>query len=143
MNDDVLEELKSLHTHAVDAHHGYEEARDDAEGRGLTSLFREMIALHAGNADELSACLVQAGAPVSDDGSFMTMVHRTIMRIRALFDGLGESVLPGLIDGEERNRALYDTTLAMPGLPADVQSLLTSQRHRIDAAIALMRRMQG
>jgi uncharacterized protein (TIGR02284 family) len=142
MTHDLLEQLKSLHTHAVDARHGYEEALDDAEGRGLTSLFKEMIALHATNAEELSACLVHAGEQVNGDGSFMSLVHRAIMSVRSLFNGLGESVLPGLIDGEERNRSLYDTTLEMPGLSPDVRSLLTQQRARIDAAIAQMEMMQ-
>jgi uncharacterized protein (TIGR02284 family) len=142
MDDDVLEQLKALHTHAIDARHGYEEALDDAEGRGLTSLFREMIALHDTNAHELSAYLVLSGAQVNDDGSFMTVVHRTIMRVRSLFNGLDESVLPGLIDGEERNKASYDKALDMQTLPADVRRLLMEQRARIDAAIAGMRMRQ-
>jgi uncharacterized protein (TIGR02284 family) len=142
MDDDVPEQLKSLHTHAIDARHGYEEALDDAEGHGLTSLFREMIALHKSNADELSTYLVRSGVRVNDDGSFMTVVHRSIMKIRSLFDGLGESVLPGLIDGEERNRSTYDKALQMQTLPADLRHLLTAQRGRIDAAIAGMRMRQ-
>jgi uncharacterized protein (TIGR02284 family) len=142
MDDDALEQLKSLHTHAIDARNGYEEALKDAEGQGLTSLFREMIALHEGNADELSACLVRAGAPVNDDGSFMSVVHRTIMSVRSLFGGLGESVLPGLIDGEERNKSGYDKALQMQALPVDLRGLLTKQRDRIDAAIAGMKTRQ-
>jgi uncharacterized protein (TIGR02284 family) len=142
MENDALEQLKTLHTHAIDARHGYEEALKDAEGQGLTSLFRAMIALHETNAGELSACLVRAGAPVNDDGSFMSVVHRTIMSVRSLFDGLGESVLPGLIDGEERNESGYDKALAMQALPADVRGLLTRQRDRIAAAIAGMKLRQ-
>jgi len=72
----------------------------------------------------------------------MSVVHRTIMGVRSLFDGLGESVLPGLIDGEERNRSAYDKALAMQTLPADVRGLLTTQRGRIDAAIAGMKARQ-
>jgi len=142
MDEHVLEQLKSLHTHAIDARHGYKEALDDAEGHGLTSLFRDMIALHENNAKELSACLVRSGVPVNDDGSFMTVVHRTIMKIRSLFNGLGEGVLPGLIDGEERNAASYDSVLAMQTLPADVRDVLTAQRGRIEAAITGMRMMR-
>jgi uncharacterized protein (TIGR02284 family) len=142
MEHDTLEQLKSLHTHAIDARHGYEEALKDAEGQGLTSLFRAMIALHESNANELSAWLVRAGARVNDDGSFMSVVHRTIMGVRSLFGGLGESVLPGLIDGEERNRSRYDEALATPALPADARGLLTTQRGRLDTAIAGMKTRQ-
>ena len=142
MADDVLEQLKSLHTQAVDAEHGYQAALDDAKGRGETPLFREMIALHQSNAAELSTYLVRAGAPVNDDGSFMGVVHRTIMNIRSVFNGLDESVLPGLIDGEERNRSGYDESLEMANLPEEVRSLLAKQRDSIDAAIARMRMTQ-
>jgi uncharacterized protein (TIGR02284 family) len=139
MEDDTLDSLKSLHTHAIDARHGYEEALKDADGRGLTGLFRQMIALHETNAEELSAYLVRAGAQVNDDGSFMSTVHRTIMSVRSLFNGLDESVLPGLIDGEERNKTSYDKALQPQTVPADIRSLLMKQRERISASIAEMK----
>jgi uncharacterized protein (TIGR02284 family) len=142
MDNEAIEQLETLHTHAIDARHGYEEALHDAEGHGLTSLFAELITLHGTNAQELSAILVQAGAAVNDDGSFMTVVHRTIMSVRSLFDGLGESVLPGLIDGEQRNKSSYDKALEMPSLPMDTKNVLIKQRDRIDAAIAAMKRRQ-
>jgi uncharacterized protein (TIGR02284 family) len=142
MADDTIEQLKSLHNRAVDARKGYEEARDDADGRGLTPLFREMIALHETNAGELSAYLLRAGAPANQDGTVMSVVHRTIMDVRSFFNALGESVLPGLIDGEERNKSSYDRALEMPYFPADVRGVLTHQRDRIAGAIARMRSMK-
>ena len=51
----------------------------------------------------------------------MTAVHKTIMDVRSMFDGLDESVLPGLIDGEKRNVAKYDAALSRRRrLPATV-----------------------
>jgi uncharacterized protein (TIGR02284 family) len=138
VSNDVIDHLKSLHTGAVDARHGYEEALSDAEGRGMTPLFREMIALHEHNAAELASLLKAAGVQSNDDGSFMSTVHRTIMSVRGLFGGLGESVVPGLIDGEKRNIASYDDALKIDGLPADTRQLLTRQRERLQAAIATM-----
>jgi len=142
MADDTLEQLNTLHTRAVDARKGYEEARDDAAGRGLTPLFIEMITLHETNADELAAYLVHAGASANEDGSFMSVIHRTIMDVRSFFNGLDESVLPGLIDGEERNKSAYDGALERPDWPSVVRPILTRQRDRIAAAIARMRLMQ-
>ena len=138
LSDDQIDHLKSLHTSAVDARNGYQEALDDAEGRGLTPLFRDMIAVHGGHADELAAELGAAGEKSDDGGSFMSTVHRTIMSVRALFDGLDESVLPGLIDGEERNVGKYDDALKA-GFPASLSSLLMAQRARLVEKIAEMK----
>ncbi len=56
----------------------------------------------------------------------MSVVHKTIMDVRSLFNGLDESVLPGLIDGEKRNVAKYDDALKTAGTTANVASLLTA-----------------
>ena len=37
---DAIDTLQSLHKSLVDSRHGYEEAVEDAEGKGLTPLFR-------------------------------------------------------------------------------------------------------
>ena len=138
MDKDNLDHLKSLHTSEIDARNGYEEALEDAEGQGLTPLFRDMADLHDSNAEEIAGVLTEAGEQPSSDGSFMTVIHRTIMNVRSLFDALGDSVLPGLIDGEKRNVEAYDKALSAPGLPAQVQNLLTQQRAKIQQKLALM-----
>jgi uncharacterized protein (TIGR02284 family) len=138
MKQTLLDDLKSLHTRAIDASHGYEEALHDAEGHGLTSLFQDMILLHVRNADELAAALRAAGERPDASGSFMSTVHRTIMSVRAMFGGLGESVLSGLIDGERRNVAGYDDVLGETSVPAPVRAMLEVQRERIAAEITRM-----
>jgi uncharacterized protein (TIGR02284 family) len=142
MAADMLNHLTSLHTHAIDARNGYEEALDDADGKGLTGLFRDMIALHTKNADELAVEITKRGESASDDGSFMTTIHRTIMSIRSLFNGLGDSVLPGLIDGEERNVSSYRETLERSDVPADVRVLLQTQCERLESAIQTMKQIE-
>ncbi|RJF77987.1 PA2169 family four-helix-bundle protein [Rhodopseudomonas palustris] len=138
MDTNILDHLKTLHTAAIDARNGYQEALEDAEGKGLTSLFRDMIALHHSNADELAALLIGAGEQADDSGSFMSVVHRTIMSVRSLFDGLDGSVLPGLIDGEKRNVSKYDDAIAAAGADATVLPTLTAQRSKIQDKITLM-----
>ncbi len=142
MSSHLLESLTTLHTHAIDARNGYEEALNDAEGNGLTTLFRDMIAIHTKNADELAAEIAKGGEATSDSGSFMTTIHRTIMSIRSLFNGLGESVLPGLIDGEQRNVSAYHEALKRPDAAGDVRVLLQRQRDRLEFAIETMRQME-
>jgi uncharacterized protein (TIGR02284 family) len=137
LDADILDQLKSLHTSATYARNGYREALKDAEGKGMTPLFREMIGLHESNAAELARELTKANEIPDEDGSFMSVVHETIMDVRSLFNGLDEGVLPGLIDGEKRNLSKYDHALKVAG-PASVASLLTAQRGKIAQKIALM-----
>jgi len=138
MPNDVVTALKSLHTDAIDAGNGYEEALKDAEGHGLTSLFHDMIALHGKHADELLSLIRSLGENASDEGSFMSNVHRTIITIRSLFGGLNESILPGLIDGEKRNVSHYDDALNEQTLPESANALLLRQRDELRSAVGRM-----
>jgi uncharacterized protein (TIGR02284 family) len=138
MDTDIIENLKSLHTSEVDARNGYQEALDDAKGKGMTALFADMVALHRDNAEELARELTKADQIADEEGSFMTVVHKTIMDIRSLFNGLGQSVLPGLIDGEKRNISKYDDALKDAKTPPALAKLLSAQRGRIAQKIALM-----
>jgi len=133
-----IDELKSLHTREIDARNGYEEALVDAEGRGLSPLFLDMVALHDENAREISDVLIRYGQVADTEGSFMSVVNRTIMSMRALFDGLGDGVLAGLIDGEKRNLAKYDETIQEATLPAAVAELLARQRGRLAQKVSAM-----
>ena len=138
MDTHIVDHLKTLHTSEIDARNGYEEALEDAEGKGLTPLFRDMIGLHHANAEELGGMLINAGEDANDTGSILSIVHRTIMSVRSLFDGLDGSVLPGLIDGEKRNVTKYEEALrVLAGSPA-IGNVLEAQRDKIQAKIALM-----
>jgi uncharacterized protein (TIGR02284 family) len=139
---EVIANLKTLHTRAIDACHGYGEAVRQADGKGLTPLFSRMVTLHTRNGDELAIALQGLGEQANDDGSFMSTVHRTIMDIRSLFGGLDESVLPGLIDGETRNVDAYDDVLKMLDVPEHLRELLDQQRARLASAIADMQAMK-
>lgn len=135
---ETVDHLKSLHTGAIDARNGYQEALEDSEGRGLSPLFADMIRLHQSHADELGRALSASGEQPDKSGSFMSLVHTTIMDIRSLFNGLDESVLPGLIDGEKRNVSAYDDALNKARPPAALASLLSEQRAALVAKIAEM-----
>ena len=137
MDKDILDRLTSIHTSEIDARNGYEEALVDAEGKGLSPLFLDMVALHDGNAKEIAEVLIGHGQVADTEGSFMSVVNRTIMNVRSLFDALGDGVLSGLIDGEKRNLAKYDEALET-ALPAPVVDLLTAQRGKIAQKVAIM-----
>ena len=138
---DTREQLEDLHTSAIDARNGYREAFEDADKHGLVALFKDMASLHQSNADELAAELARRGTPVDADGSFMSAVHQTIMSIRGLFGALDQSVLPGLIDGEERNLAKYDAALEELASDGPASLLLKTQRERIASSVKIMKSM--
>jgi uncharacterized protein (TIGR02284 family) len=97
-----LSGVDTLHTTLIDSRNGYEEALADAEGKGLTPLFREMIARHDADIPRIAAILRQEGEQPDSSGSFMSTVHRTVISIRSMITRLDESILPSLISGEER-----------------------------------------
>lgn len=132
-----IDNLKSLHTILIDSKHGYEEALADAEGRGMTQLFREMITLRIKDAGEIGTVLTTLGEKADDSGSFMTTVNRAIISLRSLFGGLDESILPGLIDGEKRIIGYYDSALETAASSVD-REILTRQRQTLLKIIADM-----
>jgi uncharacterized protein (TIGR02284 family) len=137
---ELAEKLKSLHTALIDSRNGYEEALADAGGKGLTSLFQRMIAVHGKDAEEIGACLQRHGEPVDDTGSYMSTVNRAVISLRSLLTGLDESILPGLIDGEERILGYYDE--AVTASPSDSQefTVLSEQREALRQTVAEMKR---
>jgi uncharacterized protein (TIGR02284 family) len=142
VDQQLRNELEKLHTAAIDARNGYQEAAKDADGKGMTPLFLELITLHQDHAAALSQVLVGAGAMPDDSGSLMSTVHKTIMDVRSLFNGLDESVLPGLIDGETRNVAKYDEAIQL-GRSSEVGALLAAQRGAIQQKIAEMQSIKA
>lgn len=132
-----IDNLKSLHTILIDSKHGYEEALADAEGHGMTQLFRDMISLRIKDGDEIATELVTLGERPDESGSFMTTVNRAIISLRSLFGGLDESVLPGLIDGERRIVTYYDSALETAASSVD-REILTRQRQNLLKVIADM-----
>ena len=135
-----VDSLMSLHTALVDSRNGYQEALEDATGRGLVGLFREMIDMRERDAAQLAVVLSSLGQAADGDGSFMSTVHRTVIKIRSLFTELDESILPGLIDGEERILGYYREAIdAAAGRP--YLGVLEQQRQRLRQKIDEMRTM--
>lgn len=135
--------LTDLHTSLIDSRLGYEEALEDAGPKGLTDLFREMIALRTEHEVALKPAIEMMGEPVDDDGSFMATVHSTVISIRSLFNDLDEAILPGLIDGEKRILDSYDDAMKHQSIAAETQSLLADQRAEVEEKIRTMQRLSN
>jgi len=135
-----IDALKSLHTALIDSRNGYEEAIADAEGRGLSTFFREMMARRTQDAVALEKHLSALGERPNNDGSFMSTIHRTVISVRALFGDLDERILPGLVDGEERILSYYDEAIRMAPSGSAESGELKSQRAQLEGIVADMRR---
>ena len=138
---DHLDALKTLHTSLIDSRNGYEEALEDAEGKDLTPLFREMIDMRNTHAGELEPYLTALGETPDDDGSFMSTVHRTVISIRSILTDLDDSILPGLIDGEERIVKGYDEAIRLAPQTSGEYQALRAQRAAVQKKIDAMKSM--
>ena len=87
---------------------GLQRGVDGRRGQGSDGVVREFIDLRTRHHTELHEMLRDSGQTPDDSGSFMSTVHRTVIKVRSLFSGLDESVLPGLIDGEKRIVEYYE-----------------------------------
>jgi uncharacterized protein (TIGR02284 family) len=138
----LIDALAKLHTSAIDARNGYWEAVKQAEGKGLTPLFSELAVLHDTHAEELAQLVIMQGQTADPDGSFMSLVHKSVIDVRSLFGGLDESALPGLIDGEKRNIAKYDEALREPDA-ASARDVLDRQKSELLAQVDKMSAMRS
>lgn len=135
MKTDV-EALTSLHTTLVDSLHGYQEALTSADNATIKPLLRDMIAIRSEAVDEIGDVLTGLGEPASNEGSLLSTVHHAVISIRSLFSGVNESMLPGLIDGEQRIIGYYDEALAAAPVDGPERALLMHQRTALEAKVA-------
>jgi uncharacterized protein (TIGR02284 family) len=141
--DDVIAALARLHTEVIDARNGYAEAIRLAKDPEMTAIFRDLHDLHARHAEALAAALGARGARADDDGSFMSLVHKAVLNVRAAVSGLDENVLPAIIDGEERLLDSYDEALKAAEADPSAQPLLLDQTSALNARLASLEAKVG
>jgi uncharacterized protein (TIGR02284 family) len=136
---DVTKRLTELHTSLVDAVSGYREGLKDANGKGLTPLFTELIALHSDAADAVAAQLKTMGAPPLDDNvSLMGTFDRAVMKITSLLTALDDKIIPSLVDGEQHVLHHYDQAIEASSPERAEYSVLVAQRDALQHKVAEM-----
>ena len=133
------EELKKLHTSIIDTIKGYDEASKDAETASLASFFEQMGQIHRAHHHAIDAVLDSEGEKLSEDGSFMTAIHKGVIAVRSSITGL-RSALPAFADGEKMLIQQYDEAITEAS-PAAVRTLLTSQKSELQAKVTEMQRL--
>jgi uncharacterized protein (TIGR02284 family) len=133
--DSHTEALARLHTQVIDARNGYAEALDLADSAEMIAIFRDLHDMHSGHAGALAMAIIDRGGIPGTDGSFMSIVHKAVLNMRAAITGLEANVLPAIRDGEERMLSAYGEALDEVGDWPQVQWLLRKQIAAIEARI--------
>jgi len=136
---DLLEPVVSLRTSVIDARAGYEEGATLTEDQQTRAVLIGLRDLHTRHIDELTVALTARGVTEPEDGSLMTTVHKAILNLRALFTGLNDNILPGVIDGEERIIEDYRDAVADTAEDRVLSDLLTVQCQRLQDEVRRLR----
>jgi uncharacterized protein (TIGR02284 family) len=131
--------LKSLHTALIDAEQGYDTAVRDAEDPEMRALFEELRALHQEAHADVHAILVGKGEQPDETGSFMSMVHKTVISVRAAITGLDRPSLASFASGEERILKDYDAAIEETRADAPVVDRLRRHRDALQEVVSRMK----
>jgi uncharacterized protein (TIGR02284 family) len=137
----AVECVKKLHTALVDTRGAYELALKDTEDAEVAGICREMISLRHSDHKQLHQSLILAGEVPDENGSFMSIVHETVIGVRAAISGISKKTLPAFASGEEDIITLYDEALAETSSHADISDILTRQRDNLLKKIAAMKNL--
>jgi len=133
------ESLKSLHTTLIDAEAGYDEALKDAEAPEMKSLFEKMSSLHERAHADVHAILLDKGERPNESGSFLSLVHKTVISVRSTVSGLDRSSLKSFAEGEERIVGAYDKAIEEIGASDPAVGKLRKDREALVTAIGEMK----
>ena len=131
--------LASLHTAIVDARNGYETAIARAQSPDLKAVFQRLDALHETAHAELHEALLARGLKPDDAGSFMSLVHETVISARSAIVGLDDTSLSAFASGEERIVADYDKAIEGNRDDGSLVALLERQKAKLEAEIGAMK----
>ena len=130
---------QKLLTALIDSRNGYQEGLEKSEKAPIGALFAQMITMRDDQIGELKR-IDAVQLPSGDGGSFMSTVHRTVIDVRAVVTGLDESVIPGVVDGEERIEKLYNEAIADAPPNGPAIDVLRRQRATLRGKLDVLRR---
>jgi len=100
----AVENVKNLHTALIDTRAAYELALKDTEDADVAGICREMISLRHSDHLDLHQSLILAGEVPDENGSFMSMIHETVIGVRAAISGISKKTLRLALHLSIRNR---------------------------------------
>ena len=136
----AAESLKKLHTALVDTRAAYELALKDTDDEEVGRICKEMISLRHTDHLELHQSLILAGEVPDENGSFMSVVHETVVGVRAALTGISKKTLPAFVSREESIVEEYNETLREASEEPNLTEVLTRQKENLLGKIADMRK---
>ena len=137
----AVETVKNLHTALIDTRAAYELALKDTDDADVAGICREMISLRHSDHLDLHQSLILAGEVPDESGSFMSMIHETVIGVRAAISGISKKTLPTFASSEEDIVKLYDEALAETGSNLSMTEILMRQRENLVSKIAAMKKL--
>ena len=133
-----IKAVASVATDVADVTDGYAVMLDRAED-DLKPIIERFHTLHSSHLGALKAHLASMGGDVSETGSVMGLVHKTVATVRDWVGKLDGSALPQILDGEEviidsYTEAVQDTREGTP-----IHALLDAQRTALRAQVAVLK----
>ncbi len=105
------EAMADLHSALIDANEGYEKAIDEAEDNNIRTLFEQMHEHHQRAHTDLHRALLERGERADDTGTFLSVIHRTVISVRSVVAGIDKNSLSSFADGEERIAEKYEEAI--------------------------------
>ena len=115
----------------------------DTDDEEVAALCKEMISLRHTDHLELHQALIAAGEEPDDWGSFMSVVHETVVGVRAAISGISKKTLPAFASGEENIIQEYEDALREMSGTAQITDILTRQRNKLLTKIAEMKKLSA
>ena len=133
-----FQDIITLHTTIVDAVHGYKTMLERAEPE-FKPVVQSLIDLHTQQANTITTMLTSRGVEPDTDGSFMVYVHDAIISIRSWFDDVDKSMIPAILDGEDKILKQYDEAIDEFLDTPQVTDVLSRQRTALSNMLRTLR----
>ncbi len=138
----TVECLNDLLTKAYDAEQGFLKAAERAEGHPrLAMFFKQQSDLRLSFGHDLKEAIARHGGEPDKGASVAAKSHQIWITIKDAFssDADVEPILEECIRGEEFALEEYDEKLKCDDLPADVRTLISSQRSKVAESLTTVK----
>jgi len=134
----TFEKTVGLKAAMDDAVEGYEKMLEKAEP-SFKPTVSDLLSQHRAASREIDVMLLDRGAAVDEDGSFMGAVHKTVVMLRSVVDDVDDGWIPGILDGEKRNLDRYDEAIAETTADSAMQGTLRTHRESLQRWVDALR----
>ena len=132
-SEEVGRKLNELLEKTYDAEKGFKKVAENVENKSLKTYFKNKADERYTFGHELKDEIKSFNQEIDKGGSTLGTIHRAWIDTKALFSlNDEESMLEEVIRGEKAAIAEYDDVLSETTLPTSTQTLIRSQKNKIE-----------